>query len=74
MVHRSLRAIRALLTVASVAAPVQAGAPQPPAPAPTGMPAKPPVLNRVNELFPQWLRLRGEFRERMEGFDGRGFN
>ena len=30
--------------------------------------------NRVNEVMPSWLRLRGEFRERMEGFDGLGFN
>lgn len=74
MVHRSLRAIRAFLTVAAAAVPLQAGAQQPPAPAPAGVPAKPPVLNRANELLPQWFRLRGEFRERMEGFDGLGFN
>ncbi|MGH9204178.1 MAG: alginate export family protein, partial [Vicinamibacterales bacterium] len=24
--------------------------------------------------MPRWLRVRGEFRERMEGFDGLGFN
>jgi len=35
---------------------------------------QPPVLNRVNEVLPAWLRVRGEFRERMEGFDGLGFN
>jgi Alginate export len=35
---------------------------------------KPPVLNKVNEVMPSWLRLGGEFRERMEGFDGLGFN
>jgi hypothetical protein len=72
MVHHLLRAIRALLIVAAVAAPVRSFAQQPPAPA--SVPAKPPVLNRANELLPQWLRLRGEFRERMEGFDGLGFN
>ena len=35
---------------------------------------KPPVLNRANDALPPWLRVRGEFRERMEGFDGLGFN
>ena len=55
----------------------------PPAPAasqqtgaqgPAGMPGKPPIFNRANERLPSWFRLRGEFRERMEGFDGLGFN
>jgi hypothetical protein len=35
---------------------------------------KPPVVNRANDLLPAWIRVRGEFRERMEGFDGLGFN
>jgi hypothetical protein len=35
---------------------------------------KPPVVNRAKEALPGWLRVRGEFRERMEGFDGLGFN
>lgn len=43
----------------------------PPAASPA---AKPPAINRVNEVLPSWLRVRGEFRERMEGFDGLGFN
>ena len=34
---------------------------------------EPPLLNRANEVLPAWLRVRGEFRERMEGFDGLGF-
>ena len=29
--------------------------------------------NRANELLPDWLRVRGEFRERVEGFTGAGF-
>jgi hypothetical protein len=33
-----------------------------------------PVFNRANERLPAWLRVRGEFRERLEGFDGLGFN
>ena len=74
MVHRSRRAIRACLTVFSVAVPLNAAAQQLPAPAPPGVAAKPPVLNRANELLPQWFRLRAEFRERLEGFDGLGFN
>src|SRR5688572_2854628 len=74
MVHRSRCAIRACLTVFSVAVPLNAAAQQLPAPAPPGVAAKPPVLNRANELLPQWFRLRAEFRERMEGFDGLGFN
>lgn len=74
MVHRTLHAIRVFATAASILVPVSVLAQQPPAPAPVSVPAKPPVLNRANELLPQWLRLRGEFRERMEGFDGLGFN
>jgi hypothetical protein len=33
----------------------------------------PPIPNRVNTVLPSWLRVRGEFRERFEGFDGSGF-
>ncbi len=33
-----------------------------------------PFINRANELMPSWLRVRGEFRERVEGFAGAGFN
>ena len=33
----------------------------------------PPFPNRANELMPSWLRLRGEFRERVEGLDNAGF-
>jgi hypothetical protein len=32
-----------------------------------------PIVNRANEVLPSWLRVRGEFRERMEGFNGAGF-
>lgn len=39
-----------------------------PAPGP-----KPPIFNRANQVMPNWLRVRGEFRERVEGFDGAGF-
>lgn len=40
-------------------------------PAPTAK--KPPFPNRANSVLPSWLRVRGEFRERAEGFDGFGF-
>jgi hypothetical protein len=32
-----------------------------------------PIVNRANELLPSWLNVRGEFRERMEGFRGASF-
>jgi len=41
--------------------------------APPAPPKPPPFPNRANELMPSWLRLRGEFRERVEGFDNSGF-
>lgn len=73
MVHRARHAIRVCLAAASIAAPASVLAQQPAAPAPASVPVKPPILNRANELLPPWFRLRGEFRERLEGFDGLGF-
>src|SRR5215213_8397241 len=32
-----------------------------------------PFPNRANEVMPSWLRVRGEFRERFEGFTHAGF-
>src|SRR5688572_21996697 len=55
---------------AQQSAPAQASAAAaqaPPAP-------RAPLFNRANEALPAWLRVRAEFRERMEGFDGLGFN
>ena len=83
--YRSLfvRAIRltpaALLVVPLAAAAQQASASAqsqvtpatPPAAAP--VPQKVPVFNRANQKLPQWLRVRGEFRERIEGFENSGF-
>ncbi len=43
----------------------QSGAPQPG--------TRPPVPNRLNEVLPPWLRVRGEFRERVERIDDAGF-
>jgi hypothetical protein len=57
--------------VATPAPPAQQAAPAaqaPPAPAPRA-----PVFNRANEHLPAWLRLRAEFRERVEGFRGIGY-
>ncbi|MGH9146834.1 MAG: alginate export family protein, partial [Vicinamibacterales bacterium] len=34
---------------------------------------RPPLPNRVNEVLPEWIRVRGEFRDRMEGPAGMGF-
>ena len=36
-------------------------------------PSRPPFPNRLNEVLPPWLRARGEFRERVEGFANSGF-
>lgn len=35
--------------------------------------ARPPFPNRANEALPPWLRVRGEFRERVEGLVNAGF-
>jgi hypothetical protein len=44
--------------------------------APQATPAAPrlPLPNRVNSTLPSWLRVRGEFRERMEGVENLTFN
>jgi hypothetical protein len=47
-------------TTAAVAAQIQAA-------------PKPPIPNRMNTVLPSWLRVRGEFRERIEGFQNSGF-
>jgi hypothetical protein len=33
----------------------------------------PPLPNRLNLVLPKWIRVRGEFRERMEGFENSGY-
>jgi len=63
--------------VVTAQTPVQAAAPAAVAalPAAQAQPAsRAPFPNRANEVLPAWLRVRGEFRERMEGFDGFGFD
>jgi hypothetical protein len=55
---------------APAATPAATSAQQIPAP-PTA--SKAPVPNRFNEVLPAWLRVRGEFRQRVEGFDNLGF-
>lgn len=68
---RPLSSSRTILTVCmlmmwpSIAARAEQ-APATPAP-------PPPLPNRVNNALPPWLRVRGEFRERIEGFAGLGF-
>src|SRR5262245_10961941 len=41
-------------------------------PTPT-TPAAQPLLTDVNKQLPAWLRFSGEYRMRVEGFDGGGF-
>jgi hypothetical protein len=61
------------------AQPQTSSAPQPPQTAPPAPPAqvqpapRPPFPNRANTVLPSWLRVRGEFRERVEGFENSGF-
>lgn len=42
-------------------------------PAPASAPVEAARSDRINAYLPAWLRIRGEFRERMEGFQGAGF-
>lgn len=44
-----------------------------PEPGAKGPAVRTPLPNRANEMMPSWLRLRGEFRERVEDFTGSGF-
>ncbi|MEQ1756921.1 MAG: alginate export family protein [Vicinamibacterales bacterium] len=46
---------------------------QPAATPQAGADDRPPLPNRVNQLLPSWLRVRGEFRERAERVDAAGF-
>jgi hypothetical protein len=62
------------------AQPTAAAASQPPVAAQTAaptaqvqVPQKVPIFNRANQHLPDWLRVRGEFRERFEGFENSGF-
>ena len=62
------------------AQPQTSSAPQPtqtggsaPVAAPLQPAPKPPFPNRANSVMPSWLRVRGEFRERVEGFENSSF-
>jgi hypothetical protein len=48
-------------------------APAAAAPAQAQVPPRVPIVNRANQKLPAWLRVRGEFRERVEGFQNSGF-
>ena len=64
-----------VLPEAAASAPQATQAPPPvtqPA-APRQSPPQVPVFNRANEVMPSWLRVRGEFRERFEGFENSNF-
>src|SRR6185503_4951585 len=79
--RRSFVRVRRLLPVALLVFPCIAAAQQPSAsaqpqvvtPAPAPAPPKVPVFNRANQKLPEWLRVRGEFREWFEGFQNLGF-
>src|SRR5687768_9316055 len=78
MTDRSTAALLICLSVAALRPPdtsfAQQAPQQTPATAAQAPPvARVPVFNRANEALPAWLRVRGEFRERMEGFDSLGF-
>ena len=63
-----------LQPAATAPAPAASQAPAPAAAPPqVQVPQKVPVFNRANQKLPAWLRVRGEFRERFEGFDNLGF-
>lgn len=67
-------ALVATLTLTTTTAPALAQAQQTPTPPASGpAAARPPLPNRLNDVLPSWLRVRGEFRERVEGFENSGF-
>jgi hypothetical protein len=75
-VRASRLAPAALLALPLAAAAQQPAAPavsQSPAAAAPQVPPKLPVFNRANQHLPDWLQLRAEFRERVEGFQNSGF-
>lgn len=69
----SIVAVTFLGVFAHAPAGAQQSSQQAPVPAPAQPAPPPPFANRANEVLPSWLRVRGEFRERMEGFTGGGF-
>jgi hypothetical protein len=62
----------AILLAASAPAVLAQNAASPPA-TQSAAAARPPAPNRVNEHLPTWLRVRGEYRVRVEGFEGASF-
>lgn len=77
VVPRAVIAVTVLLALAPSAFPQTPLATPGAAPVPAAQasPApRPPFPNRLNTVLPAWLRMRGEFRERVEGFEGLGFN
>jgi Alginate export len=55
------------------AQPAQSSQPSSPPITPPVAVNRPPLPNRANEVMPSWLRVRGEFRERIEGFSNAAF-
>ncbi len=70
-----LAGVPRIVLAQDVVPPPSAAAPGPAAAAPAiAATPRAPVANRFNEVLPGWLRVRGEVRERVEGFDGLGFD
>lgn len=77
-IHRSIRSTLAASLVLVALIPASDVGAQSAAPATQTSVATPPspavpVPNRLNRVLPPWVRLRAEFRERMEGADNAGF-
>ena len=73
-IHNTLCLFAAALFSAPALA--QQPAPQPSTilkPAVSAAPAARPGLSHINQLLPRWLNFSGEYRMRVEGFDGGGF-
>ncbi len=77
-IHRSIRSTLAaslvlvrLTSASGVAA--QSAAPAAQTSVATSPSPTVPVPNRLNRVLPPWVRLRAEFRERLEGVDNAGF-
>jgi hypothetical protein len=62
--------VTALSPIAVQVAEAQATSPVPAAPQAA---SRAPLPNRLNAVLPAWLRVRGEYRARMEGVDNAGF-
>jgi hypothetical protein len=70
---RTLQTLLGLLITVILDLPAFAQSTAPPPALPAHAPAQ-PLLSHVNRSLPTWLGFGGEYRMRVEGFDGGGFN